>query len=429
MSPRYAAAGEPDRVAGSPVIAPGVTVDFRCAAEFAVPDDERVVEQAAILQVRQQRRDRLVGLRHKTLLKLFEVLTVRVPGGIDTRLVAMPIDSDKADTRFEHPPGEKDALAKSAAAVAVPFLVGLCAQIERIARPRRSDEVSRLLIVRLHRANARADLKTAYARVKGIKQTLAGGHADRVEPFSLRQHIDFEIRVVGMLVNGEGIVLAAEDAGKLTGGEKAGGGADPLGEANERRHARLCRQQLADDRADVRHVDGTGPKIFRAEPMLVASEHPVGAGGMVVVRVRHRTDEGDPVHLLADVRQQFGNLDARHVGRYRLKFAPNIVRGQRLHIPKVLMSRAAPHEEEQAPLGLAEARSNTSRRRASLFLGRQQGRQAQSQRCQCPYPQHGPPAEPVAHHRTGILPAGGEDFEHGWEGALGRERLSLSSAY
>src|SRR6186713_2685937 len=53
LSSGHASAGEPDGVAGSPMVAPCVAVDFRGAAEFAVPDDESVVEQAAVFQIRQ----------------------------------------------------------------------------------------------------------------------------------------------------------------------------------------------------------------------------------------------------------------------------------------------------------------------------------------------------------------------------------------
>src|SRR5688572_30795038 len=50
-----AAAGEPHAVAIGPVIAAAVAVDARRAAHFAHDDDERLVEQAAGLQVFQQR--------------------------------------------------------------------------------------------------------------------------------------------------------------------------------------------------------------------------------------------------------------------------------------------------------------------------------------------------------------------------------------
>ena len=46
-----AAAGEQDGVAVGPVIAAGIGVNFRGAAEFPHPDDEGFVEHASLFQV------------------------------------------------------------------------------------------------------------------------------------------------------------------------------------------------------------------------------------------------------------------------------------------------------------------------------------------------------------------------------------------
>ena len=55
--------------------------DHRRAAEFPAPDDERVVEQSALLQVVDQRRGRLIG-NVAVLLELAIQIRVLVPTGV-----------------------------------------------------------------------------------------------------------------------------------------------------------------------------------------------------------------------------------------------------------------------------------------------------------------------------------------------------------
>jgi len=50
------------------MIAAGVVIDLRRAPEFAHPNDQRRVEQAALFQVEQQRRQRLLGDRQMIFL-------------------------------------------------------------------------------------------------------------------------------------------------------------------------------------------------------------------------------------------------------------------------------------------------------------------------------------------------------------------------
>jgi hypothetical protein len=74
LPPFHAAAGQPRGEAVVVVVAAvhlaGVgallrQLDRRRAAELAAPDDERLVEQAALLEVDEQRADRLIALRSR----------------------------------------------------------------------------------------------------------------------------------------------------------------------------------------------------------------------------------------------------------------------------------------------------------------------------------------------------------------------------
>ena len=62
VAPLHAAAGQPHREAVGIVVAAVPFLGHRRAAELAAPDDQRLVEQAALLEVREQAGDRPVGL-------------------------------------------------------------------------------------------------------------------------------------------------------------------------------------------------------------------------------------------------------------------------------------------------------------------------------------------------------------------------------
>ena len=74
-----AAAGHDHRLALRPVVAAGVLVDLRRAAEVAGPVDQRLVQQPAVLQVFEQGGERPVGVRQAAVLERGEVVLVRVP--------------------------------------------------------------------------------------------------------------------------------------------------------------------------------------------------------------------------------------------------------------------------------------------------------------------------------------------------------------
>ena len=67
-APLEAAPGDDRAVGVGPVIAAAVLVDLRRAAELARVDDERRIEQAALVQIGDQRRKRLIDGRHELLV-------------------------------------------------------------------------------------------------------------------------------------------------------------------------------------------------------------------------------------------------------------------------------------------------------------------------------------------------------------------------
>ena len=73
-------------------------LDHRRAAEFAAPDDDRVLQQAALLEIRDQRGAGLVGVEG-VLLDAGRQVAVLVPGFVE--------ELHEADAALDEPPGEQ----------------------------------------------------------------------------------------------------------------------------------------------------------------------------------------------------------------------------------------------------------------------------------------------------------------------------------
>ena len=101
-----AAAGHPHGEAERVVVAAGSLLEFggRLAAELAAPDDQRLVEQAAALQVLDQAGDRLVGVAG-----VLGVVGDQVGVGVPVVVVvgAAGIDLDEAHAALDQPPRDQ----------------------------------------------------------------------------------------------------------------------------------------------------------------------------------------------------------------------------------------------------------------------------------------------------------------------------------
>ena len=77
----------------------GVGLDHRRAAELAAPDHQRVVEQAALLQVLDQRR--------ATAWSVAPQLVFEVAGDVGVGVPALVVDVDEPDAALDQPPGQQ----------------------------------------------------------------------------------------------------------------------------------------------------------------------------------------------------------------------------------------------------------------------------------------------------------------------------------
>ena len=104
-----AAAGQPGREAVRVVVAAVAALGTRRSAELRAPDDDRLVEQAAALQVVEQGRDRLIDLAAIARVIRFEP-AVRVPGAGPA--VGAVEDLHEPDAALDQPPGRQTELAE-----------------------------------------------------------------------------------------------------------------------------------------------------------------------------------------------------------------------------------------------------------------------------------------------------------------------------
>src|SRR5690606_15518286 len=128
-------AGHPDREAVMVVVAAVDLalvrallrkLDRRCTAELTAPKHERFFEQPALLEVFEQRADRLIALLGQIAVSNFEVV-VAIP-----RLPRTVPDLHVAHTPLDEPPGDQDLSGLSPGAVHVENVLRLARNIERL---------------------------------------------------------------------------------------------------------------------------------------------------------------------------------------------------------------------------------------------------------------------------------------------------------
>ena len=168
-APLDAAAGHPHREAVGVVVAAGPlgVLGGRLAAELAAPDDQRLVEQAALLQVLEQAGDRLVGVAG-----VLGVVGDHVGVGVPVVVVvgAAGVDLDEPHAALDQPPGQQ-ALAAEVGGL------GLVDAVQRQRVSRSPGEIDRLGGVLLHlegqlvAGDPRGQLAVVGARARGARRS------------------------------------------------------------------------------------------------------------------------------------------------------------------------------------------------------------------------------------------------------------------
>ena len=311
-APLHAAAGQPPRVRLAEVIATGRcrrrTLSERRPPELAAPDDERVVEQAAILQVLHEGRAR--GIRVAALpLELREQVAVLVPARVH--------ELHEADAPLKQPPGDEAvvrirSLHENIGAVAGENVARLVREVDELGNARLHPE--RHLVL----SDARVDLRIA--------------------------HVDGVGRIHGCEIVEQGPPRTARDAGGIREirNEVAGvAEANPLEPARQKaappvvveeelpaRLAPVARCHDDERRQIVRHPPEPvrQPRPHARPARHLGPRHEQRHARRVIHRLRvHRPHEADVVRDRPDVRQHRAHrepraavapvrLDRRHAG-------------------------------------------------------------------------------------------------------------------
>ena len=206
MTAGNARPGQQHRHGPRPVIASGIFVDLWRPAKFTQHHNERVVEQAALIEILDQRGQALI-----------EPLDVIAPIGFEDFRVMIPaavLDRDETHAHGNQSAREQQALPKIISPVSVPNRIGLAMNVERLLRFLRADQLQPL----------REEFIEGYCRILGQLVRVAHHPVKRLAHFeptlragfiNLRRqrHVaDTERLAVRAAINHERRVLPTEKA-------------------------------------------------------------------------------------------------------------------------------------------------------------------------------------------------------------------------
>ena len=356
------AAGEEHRIAVGPVVAAGPGIDLRRPPELPHRHDERRFEEAALVEIGDQRGERPIGDREEMMLVLARALGVSIPV---LPLLAVVVDIHERHPCLDEPPGHEEILAAHLschphlAAAAIDLAggervgseaVGLAdrgrflGDIERVADRLRFEEATGPIGERSkgigpghghgRGIEGREEAQAACAAA-GIGALPRQEGVDGIRP---RHRID---------VDEERIVRGPEEAGPLTRDRM-----DIAEHMRQRRKGHLTDRSRIEGRNDA-SMGGIELPRRHEQLSIRALEGPASEGmdrsRIVEIRlVVHAPHERDLVHHPGQPREVLADLHAGHRGGDRGKLAADVGRRRRLHVEGIEMTRTAVPEEEDA---------------------------------------------------------------------------------
>ena len=394
--------GEQDRLRHRPVVASRLGVDPRRAPHFAHHDHQRVVQQAPLFEVGDQRGERLVGRGDQVPLQTGEAVEVHVP--------PRGVDADEPATRLDQPPAQQRALTDLCHAVRLANLGGFRRNAKRLAGFGRGHQVGGLLVVGRHRGGPAGPIPP----LLDPRQQLLPARLPECRDPGRGEILDLEVGLAGIGFDHERRVLGSEEA------------------RAPRRH-RVRHVDVRRDAAPGPQLPGhprteRGEEFVRrdrvfpvGERRLAPRHHVVIARGVTVVGMTVAADHRELVRQLGAVRAVLGEERSRDRGGNGGERTADLGGGQGLGVPHVLVRGAPLQEQEQHRLGPGDPVSGPG------GVRRQHPWQAQPrQQAAGPHPQQVPTRLTVAQPGRGT---GKLVFEHGQvafsrEPPLGRGRPS-----
>ena len=331
------ATGKQDRHRTRPVVAarfclPGERGELWGAAKLPQRDHHRGLEEPARVEIVDQRGDGLVPGGEPGL------------EGDKERAVVVPaavVDRHERHPRLDEPAGEEGLLAEGVAPVGIADTVGLGADVEGGLGRGGGDEVVAAGVVLVDAADRIAGGRIVKAgKAVGERPEFAAlGEARPFDGARCGEIADPEARRIGIVADDKWGVLGAEEVRAAGAGHA--GQREVAGEAVRRRPL------VPGDRAHA-GVEADKRTAADRDPRRSAGHHVMVAGAVVALVVAHRTDDGELVGDLRQLRHMLGELDPRHARRDRRKLAADLGRGIGLGIEGLEVRWAAIHPDEDA---------------------------------------------------------------------------------
>jgi hypothetical protein len=369
-----AAAGEEDRAGGAPVVAAAVFVDFGGTAELGEEDDERVVEEAALVEVVDEGGEGAVDAGDVVgafghVADVGEVLDgdVVVVPQVAVQAVVTVVDHHETGAGFDEAAGHEAAAADFGAAVGGARVFGFLREIERGADVLRAEQAEGVIVVAVDDVGAGMVFEAAERVIDRAAQFGATAEAGAVESveqierlgaqvvFDVGVRVPFftagggEIHDFGATADAErGVLFTQPAADEHVVGGRAGARPTVGGDVAGKQVARAV--QVADDRTDVRLG------LDLAHRHLAAGECVRLAHQVVVAVVREAADDGQLMRNFREFGARLGELHAGKSGGDRREGAADFFGGFGLGIERIDVGDAATHPEEDDAACLAVLR-------------------------------------------------------------------------
>ena len=323
-------AGEQSASDCRPMIAAGILVDERRAAELAPGHHGHVLVETAFVEVLDERGQPLVELRQVRVLHAIERVAVEVP--------TAKVQRHHSATGLDEPPCHEKVLEVrrravtesllAPLAVAVTDPLRLLRDVDRLGEPAAGEDVEGGLRERVHAGERPTGVDVTAEDVEPPQEVAAVVESARGDV--LEHHV-----AAGRSIGPECRVRHAEEAGQP---RRAVGWVARVGrEPHERRHRPVHRpEHLRGHRSDARP---SARRLVTDRAAGVADERIMIAVRRAVHTPQHDAlvhDPRHPRHVLAD-------LQARDVRADRPELAADLRRRVHLHVVHVLMRRRAAH--------------------------------------------------------------------------------------
>lgn len=261
---------------------------------------------------------------------------------------AAEVNRHEGGSRFDQSPGEQGALSPVVSAIAITQPGVFHVQIEGGSGGGAGDELVSLLSEAIQDAGLTGGLELPLRLIE-----VADQRAAIFEPFQCQALGEVEIlhlvaRCVRVAARLHRVELMPEEVRSEVARHQPDAGC--VGNGGVGRHALGTGADFpGDDGAEAGELAGI---VHAVDAEVFGGQHPVAAGEVVARIDMQRTDDGELVHHPGLLGEQFGDLDARHVGVDRLPQATVLDGGLGLHVVHIEVARAAIEPDQNNGGGL-----------------------------------------------------------------------------